>query len=99
MNELSVAIAVMAALMLINVIATVVVIRDRYSETRQKLLQLLGLWLLPFVGAVLILGIHRNSEGGKGKYPEGRGDQWDDAPSPQVYRATNDMSDPADHHH
>jgi len=99
MNELSIAIVVIAVLMLINVIATVVVIRDRYSETRQKLSQLLGLWLLPFVGAVLVLGIHRKSEGGKGKYPEKRGDEWDDAPSAQVYRATNDMSDPADHHH
>jgi hypothetical protein len=46
----------------LNLWATKLVIRDDLSERGQKVAQLLLVWLLPVVGAVIVLGVHRKQE-------------------------------------
>jgi len=55
----SMALAVPLAL---NVWATRLVVRDDLSERGQKVFQLLLVWLLPVIGAVIVLGVHRKHE-------------------------------------
>lgn len=49
-------------LMVANLIASLAVVRDEYSEKHQRRFQLLAIWLLPALGAILVLAIHRKSE-------------------------------------
>ncbi|PWF54564.1 hypothetical protein C7C56_006380 [Massilia glaciei] len=42
--------------------ATLVVMRDPYSEGGQKVAQLALVWFLPAIGALIILGMHRKTE-------------------------------------
>jgi hypothetical protein len=62
-------IAVAAIPLWLNVRATFLVYRDTFSERRQKIAQLLFVWLVPVVGAIVILGVHRKSEKSPGTYP------------------------------
>lgn len=52
--------------------ATVVVARDRLSEQRQKVAQWLLVWLVPFVGPIIVLAVHRPDEAPSRRYPETR---------------------------
>ena len=53
-----------------NVKATVLVVRDPLSETQQRLMQLLLVWLLPILGAIVVFSVHRPAERSSGKYKE-----------------------------
>ena len=59
--------SVLAVPLALNVWATRLVVRDELSERGQKVLQLLLVWLLPVIGAVIVLGVHRKH----GKSPLG----------------------------
>jgi hypothetical protein len=54
----------------VNVLATGLIMRDRFAETPHKIFQVAAVWLVPVVGAVVAFGIHRKPEKGSGKYPE-----------------------------
>jgi len=54
----------------VNILATVVIIRDRFAEIHQKIFQVAAVWLVPVVGAVVTFGIHRKAEKSPGKYPQ-----------------------------
>ena len=54
----------------LNISATNAVICDEGSDRRQKIAQLLFVWLIPLVGAVIALAIHRPNEMPSGKYRE-----------------------------
>lgn len=66
-------IAVVAALVALNSIATSRVLRCPFSSTGQKATQLALVWLLPVIGAVLAISMTRNdTEPGSGRYAEQR---------------------------
>ncbi|WP_348944075.1 hypothetical protein ABHF33_11380 [Chitinibacter sp. FCG-7] len=53
----------------LNVKATLLVFRDAFSEKTQKITQLIFVWFLPLVGAIVVLAIHRQEEKSSGTYP------------------------------
>lgn len=53
-----------------DVKATTLVTRDALSEPKQKVLQLMLVWLLPILGAIVVFGVHRPTEKHPGKYRE-----------------------------
>jgi hypothetical protein len=60
-GELIAVVAIFAVLAL-NARASLLIARDTLSERSQKVWQLALVWLLPIVGAILTLAIHRPSE-------------------------------------
>lgn len=52
----------------LNVRATRLIVRDRLAENRQKVTQLLIVWLLPLLGAIIVLGVHRPEESPSRQY-------------------------------
>jgi hypothetical protein len=50
--------------------ATLLVIRDSLSDPRQRLIQLLMVWLLPILGAIIVFSVHRPAEKHPGHYKE-----------------------------
>lgn len=59
---------VLAVIVSLNVAASIAVRRDEYSEQRQKILQIALVWLVPILGALLVLGVHRKAEKPSGAY-------------------------------
>jgi hypothetical protein len=51
--------------------ATSVVIRDRYSERGQQVAQLVLVWFVPAIGALIVLAMHRKPEESSGQYRNG----------------------------
>ncbi len=46
----------------LNLYATLILLRSRYYDARQKAIQSGIIWLLPFAGAVLVLSLARNEK-------------------------------------
>ncbi len=62
---------VLAAVVLyMNFKATALVLRDGLCERSQRLFQLLLVWLLPVLGAILVFAVHRPAEKPSGTYRE-----------------------------
>ena len=94
--ETGFALTVLAALVLANALATRVVLRDPYSEQRQKIAQCCAVWLVPVIGAIVIFALHRNAEKPSGRYRESETGPWDDLTSGRgVSRAVNTHADDA----
>lgn len=53
--------ASLALLVILNLVATVCVFRSDFLSPMQKAAQLLLVWLVPFVGAILVIAILSNS--------------------------------------
>jgi len=47
----------------LNIKATLVLARSQYYETKQKLVQLALVWLIPVLGAILVWGLATDSPG------------------------------------
>ena len=77
----------------LNIKATVVVWRDRFSERPQKMAQLFLVWLVPLVGAIMVLGVHRRHEKSPGTYPEDKDPGDDFAVSGRPVRAITEVVD------
>ena len=62
-----------------DVKATLLVIRDSLSDPKQRLMQLLVVWLLPILGAIIVFSVHRPTEKHPGYYkePPDPGDDFD----------------------
>lgn len=60
--DLFIVLLVLAVPLALDVWATRLVVRDDLSERAQKVFQLLLVWLLPVIGAVIVLGVHRKQE-------------------------------------
>jgi hypothetical protein len=59
------------ALTLINVWATLAILRDTFSSKRQRVAQMAFVWLIPGIGAALALYLKRKDlEPGAGRYGE-----------------------------
>lgn len=52
----------------LNIKASRFIVGDEFSERSQKIIQLLWVWFLPIVGAVLILAVHRPTEAPSRQY-------------------------------
>ena len=63
-------VAVAAVPLWLNIKATAAVVRDPLSERWQKAAQLSLVWLLPVLGAIVVLAVHRSSEAPSRKYRE-----------------------------
>jgi hypothetical protein len=66
----------LSILLVLNVRASKLVMSEEAS-TKTRIFQLLFVWLLPFVGAIFVDGIHRGSGSSKGGYePPDPGDDF-----------------------
>lgn len=68
--ELLLVLVLLAIILWMNVKATLLVARDSLSERSQRILQLLLVWLLPVLGALIVFAVHRPPEKPSGKYRE-----------------------------
>lgn len=66
-----------------SVRATFLVIRDDLSEPMQRKAQLLLVWFVPVVGALIVFAVHRKAESPSRKYREDR-DPYDEEPFPRI---------------
>ena len=67
--------AIVAIIVLwLNVRATVVICVDELSEPAQRWVQLLMVWVLPLVGSIIVLAVHRKEENPSRKYRKADGD-------------------------
>jgi hypothetical protein len=57
-------------ILLLQVKASIFVLRDELSEPIQRAVQFLLIWLLPIIGAIIVLAVHRPPEKASGKYRE-----------------------------
>jgi hypothetical protein len=60
--EIALVLAALLVPLLLNARATRLIVRDVLSDRQQKLAQLLLVWLIPIVGAVIVLAVHRRAE-------------------------------------
>lgn len=67
--EIILLIAAIAIPLALNIKASRLVCRDDFSSPSQKCAQLLLVWLVPLLGAIVVLGIHRREEKSPGAYP------------------------------
>lgn len=84
--------AVIAPLCL-NLLATRAVLRDAFAERSQKLAQLLLVWLVPIIGAILVLAFHRRSESPSRKYREAPDPGDDYATSGRTVKIIREVAD------
>jgi hypothetical protein len=94
--EVTLALAVLAIPLWLNVKATLQVARDVHSEGRQKAAQLLLVWLVPLVGALVVMAIHRAAEPPSLQYrqPDDPGDDF--AYSGRAVKSTKEVLDGGD---
>ena len=81
------------AVLALNVRASVVIARDALSERSQKVWQLALVWMLPIVGAILTLAIHRPSEKPSRRYRRAPDPGDDFAQSGRSQKALSDALD------
>lgn len=77
----------------LNVKATLLVSRDAYSERSRKIAQLLFVWLVPLIGAFLVLSVHRREERSPGTFPADKDPGHDFALSSGALRKTTEIVD------
>jgi len=54
----------------LNFKASLSIWNDTLSETKQRVLQLLLVWLIPLLGSLIVIGIHRPYEKPSGRHPD-----------------------------
>ena len=79
----------------LNVLATGKVVRDELSEQKQKIVQVALVWLIPFIGSMVVLAVHRPTEPPTRKYyePADSGDDFGHAGHHQRSTARLDAQD------
>lgn len=68
--EIALALAILAVPLWFNFRATQMVARDALSAPGQKIAQLLLVWLVPVIGALVVLAVHRRPEPPSRQYRE-----------------------------
>lgn len=68
--ELTLILTAMAIVLWLSIKATVMIVRDTLLERWQKAAQLSLVWLLPLIGAVVVLAVNRPLEAPSRKYRE-----------------------------
>lgn len=64
----------------LNIKATKAVLRDDLSDRNQRLMQLALVWLLPVIGAVIVLAVNRPAEKASRKYRDAPEPKPDNSP-------------------
>lgn len=85
--------AIVCALVSLNVWATFVIVRDSLSTTPQKIWQLLLVWLLPVIGALITLAMHRLADEPSRRYRQPRDPGDDFAMSARSYKNIFEVMD------
>jgi hypothetical protein len=73
--------------------ATLLVLRDSLSEKSQRIAQLLLVWLVPLIGAIVVLGVHRREEKLPGVYPGEKDAEHDWPPAGGSLRRVSEAVD------
>lgn len=68
--ELILLLALIGIVLWMDIKATMLILRDSLSEPRQRAVQLLMVWLLPILGAIIVFAVHRPAEKHPGTYRE-----------------------------
>lgn len=68
--DIALLLLVVSVLLWLNIRATLAVVRDTLSELRQQVWQLLLVWLLPLIGSLVVLAVHRPDEQPSRRYRE-----------------------------
>ena len=68
--EVVIASLIVAIIVLLDVLATRAILRDELSATTQTTAQLAIVWVIPLIGALIVLGVHRRAEKPSRKYRE-----------------------------
>jgi hypothetical protein len=66
--EIALVLAAVLIPLLLNARATQLIVRDDLSERKQKVTQLLVVWLIPIIGAIIVLAVHRRADPPSRKY-------------------------------
>jgi hypothetical protein len=66
--EIALVLAAVLIPLLLNARATQLIVRDGLSDRQQKIIQLLLVWLIPIIGAVIVLAVHRRAEPSSRRY-------------------------------
>jgi hypothetical protein len=66
--EITLTAILVAAILLLQLKASLLILRDTLSESTQRVLQFLLVWLLPMIGAIIVLAVHRPTEKSSGQY-------------------------------
>jgi len=66
--EMTLAISAVLILVAANAFATRRVVRDEFAERSHRVAQVLAIWLLPVLGAILVFAIHRRPEEASRQY-------------------------------
>lgn len=85
---------ILAGILLMNIAATILAGKDEYSEPRQRVFQVIFVWVVPILGALLVLGIHRKAEKPSRAYRAADSGGESDLGSPQpLKRSIGDLFD------
>ena len=68
--EIALTFALLAIVLGLNIKSTIAIWNDAFSERRQKTLQLALVWLVPLIGAIVTLAVHRPPEKPTRQYSE-----------------------------
>lgn len=79
--------------LLMNAWATYLVVHDLLSDRRQKIAQLLLVWLIPMAGAAIVLAVHRRAEPASRRYREAPDAGDDFVVSGQVVKGIKEVLD------
>ena len=94
--ELGLAFIAIALPLALNLWATRLVARDDLCERRQKIAQLALVWLIPLVGAAVVLAVHRRAEPPSRRYREPPDPGDDYAMSARAREKLKDVLDASD---
>ncbi len=62
--------SLVAIVLWLNAKASLAILQDSLSSRKQRTVQLLIVWLVPLIGALTVLAVHRPTEKSSGKYSE-----------------------------
>ncbi len=83
---------ILAAVLALHVWVTLLVLRDGFSSKKQRIAQLFFVWLIPMVGAVLVMYFNRERlDSSNGKYREVPNPGDDHGYSGAYYRETKNV--------
>jgi hypothetical protein len=94
--EVALSLVVLSIPLWLNIKATRLVLRDALSERNQKVAQLLFVWLVPLIGALVVLAVHRRAEPPSRKYREPADAGDDFAFSGSALKNTREVLDGSD---
>ena len=91
--EAALVLAAVAVPLLLNLRATQLAVRDDLYDRKQKARQLLLVWLIPVIGAVVVMAVHRRGDTPSRQYREDADPGDDFAYSGRAAKALREVLD------